>query len=86
MTKSELRVRMIFAFLLWVGVLITQSTQANDLSGFDDPSLLAAIEVWLQDNDPESLPIFASLAAEGNKAARLLLARIDLPNRPPAIS
>jgi hypothetical protein len=77
MAQSDLRVRMIFAFLLWVGVLITQSTQANDLSGFDDPSLLAAIEVWLQDNDPESLPNLASLAGEGNKAARLLLARIQ---------
>jgi hypothetical protein len=77
MMNSDLRIRMIFAGLLWVGVFITHSAQANDLSGFDDPALLAAIEVWLQDNDTESLPVFASLAGEGNKAARLLLARIE---------
>ena len=77
MTNSDLRIRMIFAGLFWVGVFITQSAQANDLSGFDDPALLAAIEVWLQDNDTKSLPVFASLAGEGNKAARLLLARIE---------
>jgi len=77
MTNSDLRIRMIFAGLLWVGVFITQSAQANDLSGFEDPALLAAIEVWLQDNDTESLPVFASLAGEGNQAARLLLARIE---------
>jgi hypothetical protein len=77
MTNSNFRIRMIFAGLLWVGVFSTQSAQANDLSGFDDPALLAAIEVWLQDNDTKSLPVFASLAGEGNKAARLLLARIE---------
>ena len=77
MTNSDLRMRMIFAGLLWVGVFSTQSAQANDLSGFDDPALLAAIEVWLQDNYTKSLPVFASLAGEGNKAARLLLARIE---------
>jgi len=77
MTNSDLGIRMIFAGLLWVGVFVTQSVQANDLSGFDDPALLAAIEVWLQDNDTESLPVFAALASEGNKAARLLLARIE---------
>ena len=77
MTNSYLRIRMIFAGMLWIGVFNFQSAQANDLSGFDDPALLSAIEVWLQDNDTKSLPVFASLAGEGNKAARLLLARIE---------
>ena len=77
MRNSDLRIRMIFAGLLWVGVFTIQSAQANDLSGFDDPALLAAIEVWLQDNDTESLPVFAFLAGEGNKAARMLVARIE---------
>jgi hypothetical protein len=76
MTNSN-RIWMIFAGLLWAGVFSTHSAQANDLSGFDDPALLAAIEVWLQDNDTKSLPVFDSLAGEGNKAARLLLARIE---------
>ena len=66
MTNSDLRIRMIFAGLFWVGVFSTQSAQANDLSGFDDPVLLAAIEVWLQDNDTKSLPVFASLAGDLN--------------------
>jgi hypothetical protein len=82
MTNSDLRIRMIFAGLFWVGVFSTQSGQANDLSGFDDPALLAGIEVWLQDNDTKSLPVFASWPVkatrqQGNKAARLLLARIE---------
>jgi hypothetical protein len=68
---------MIFIFLLCVGVFIAQSAQANDLSGSDDPAFQAAIEVWLDDNDKDSLPVFAALASEGNIAARLLLARIQ---------
>jgi len=77
MNNCDFRNQIIFAGLLWVGALFTQSAQANDLSGFDDPALMAAIEVWLQDNDTKSLPVFASLAGDGNKAARLLLARIE---------
>jgi hypothetical protein len=61
----------------WVAGFLMQAAQATDLSGIDDPALLAAVEVWLLDNDPDSLPVFASLAGEGNKAARLLLARIE---------
>jgi len=62
---------------LWPGVFVVHSAQADDLSGIDDPALLAAVELWLQDKDPDSLPVFATLAGDGNKAARLLLARIE---------
>jgi hypothetical protein len=75
--KSGIHLLMTVVVYFWIEVLAIQSVQANDLSGFDDPVLLAAIEVWLQDNDTKSLPVFASLAGEGNKAARLLLARIE---------
>ncbi len=47
------------------------------LEGSEDPSFQAAIEIWLQDNDKDSLSVFAALAREGNLAARLLLARIE---------
>ena len=63
--------------LFWVEVLVVQSAQANDLKGSEAPALQAAIEIWLQDNDEDSLPVFATLATEGNIAARLLLARIE---------
>ena len=63
--------------IFWVEVLVIQSVQANDLKGLEDPTFQTAIEIWLQDNDEESLPVFATLAGEGNIAARLLLARIE---------
>jgi hypothetical protein len=63
--------------IFWILIFLIPSVQANDLAGIDDPELLAATEIWLQDNDKDSLPVFASLAREGNKAARLLLARIE---------
>jgi hypothetical protein len=58
-------------------------SQANALSGAEDPALQAALEIWLQDNDADSLPVFASLAAEGNIAARLLLSRIEMIDQAP---
>jgi uncharacterized protein YfiM (DUF2279 family) len=60
-----------------LAVSLMHSAQAGDLSGEDDPALQAAIELWLQDNDADSLAQFAALASAGNKAARLLLARIE---------
>jgi hypothetical protein len=64
-------------FYFCVAVSLMHSAQAGDLSGKDDPALQAAIELWLQDNDADSLPQFAALASAGNAAARLLLARIE---------
>jgi hypothetical protein len=76
-TSSKFCLQVIFSFSLCVGIFTTQSTQADDLSGLDDPAFQAAIEVWLDDNDADSLPAFATLASEGNIAARLLLTRIQ---------
>ena len=77
LTNSCIQVKKIISVLLWVGVFVTQIAHASDLTGSDDPALLAAIEVWLEDNDKDSLPVIATLAGEGNIAARLLLARIE---------
>jgi hypothetical protein len=75
--KSGIHLLMTIVVFFWIEIFAIQGVQANDLSGFNDPALLAAIEVWLQDDDTKSLPVFAFLAGEGNKAARLLLARIE---------
>ena len=75
--KSSILLRTTMCVFFWAAIFVMQAAQATDLSGIDDPTLLAAVEVWLLDNDPDSLPVFASLAGEGNKAARLLLARIE---------
>ena len=82
--SSDHRVQMILAVIVWVGVFFAQGAQANDLSGSDDPALPAAIEIWLQDNDEESLSVIATLAGEGNIAARLLLARIEDTEQAPS--
>jgi len=66
-----------------MAVFVVSGAQADDLAGSTDPALQAAIESWLQDNDEDSLPVFASLAAEGNIAARLLLSRIEMTDQAP---
>jgi hypothetical protein len=40
--------------------------------------LQAALASWLADDDAEALPALAALAAEGDRAAQILLAQIDL--------
>ncbi|MEM7292606.1 MAG: hypothetical protein AAF420_04295 [Pseudomonadota bacterium] len=54
---------------------------AADLSGSNDPQLQEAIELWLEDDDRDSLGLISSLAQAGNVAARLLLARIEFTDR-----
>ena len=75
--KSSIHLRLTMSVFFWVAIFLTPPAKATDLSGIDDPALLAAVEVWLLDNDPDSLQVFAFHAGEGNKAARLLLARIE---------
>ena len=82
MAIGDIPLRLIFAAALWHGVC---TAQAGDLPGGDDPALLAAIDVWLQDNDADSLPAMAALAGDGNTAARLLLARIEATEQAPSI-
>ena len=53
------------------------ASTAPPLPGADDPGFVAALALWLADDEAEALPALAGLAASGNGAARLLLGQID---------
>jgi len=55
----------------------TDPARAAELRGQDDPRFRSALALWLADDDETALPELAALAAEGNRAAQVLLARID---------
>ena len=65
-------------------LMLSFSAVANDLAGKDEPEFQAALQLWLNDNDDESLTRLSKLAMEGNVAARLLLARIEVTDRAPS--
>jgi len=50
---------------------------AAAIAGQDDPRFVAALELWLADDEAEALPALAALAGEGNRAAQVLLALIE---------
>jgi hypothetical protein len=66
-------------FLILVGFLLALApfAVAGPIAGQDDPRFQAALEAWLADDEPVALPALAGLAAEGNRAAQVLLALID---------
>ena len=82
--RSGIHLLMATSVSLCVGVLGVLNAQANDLQGLQEPVLLAAVQIWLQDNDRDSLPTIATLAADGNIAARLLLSRIEATDQGPS--
>ena len=49
----------------------------SPIAGQADPRFQAALAAWLADDEPAALPELAALAAEGNRAAQVLLALID---------
>ena len=71
--------------LLAVAVVLILSlaiaTRAAELRGQDDPRFQSALALWLDDDDETALPEFAALAAEGNRAAQVMLAQIDVTPR-----
>lgn len=70
--------RNLLAFLaLLLLTLGTDPARAAELRGQDDPRFRAALALWLADDDETALPELAALAAEGNRAAQVLLAQID---------
>ncbi len=71
------------AACILIGFLAHQA-QAGDVDGSTDPAFVAAVEVWLEDNDRDSLPALAELAAAGNIASRLLLSRIAATDQAPS--
>ena len=72
------------AGLAWLQAVAPQAVKADDLAGNNDPALQAAISSWLADDDENSLPVLAALAADGNVAARLLLSRIEVIDQAPS--
>lgn len=54
------------------------------VAGAQDSGFREAVELWLADDDARSLPLMAKLAREDNRAARLLLARIEFTDRAPS--
>lgn len=57
-------------------LLAAHAPMATDLPGQKAPGLRAVVDRWLAD-DETALPDFAALAAEGNRAAQVLLALVD---------
>ena len=65
----------------WLFAFPLNPVVATELPGAEWPLLQEAVELWLDDNDSDSLTLMAELALEGNTAARLLLARIETTDR-----
>lgn len=71
--------RLILAAL--IACATTSPLRAADIPGANAAVMQEAVAAWLEGSDAESLPKLAMLAAEGNTAARLLLARIEHTDR-----
>lgn len=67
---------MVIAVLLLLALAAAPAPTA-ELRGQDDPRFRAALDLWLADDEAVALPELAALAAGGNRAAQVLLARID---------
>jgi hypothetical protein len=74
----------ILAVVLGAGLFTASPAVAAELPGADSADFVAAVDTWLDDNDADSLPALASLANEGNIAARLFLARIEATDWAPS--
>ena len=77
--------RVILVLLLLVcSVGISNYSVAETIQGSDNTRFKQAVTAWLNNNDEQSLPLFAELALEGNIAARLFLSRIERTERVPS--
>ncbi len=74
----------IFIFLLIPLLCSTTVSSDSIIEGSEHPELVSAINLWLKNDDENSLPLMAKLAREGNTAARLLLSRIERTERAPS--
>jgi hypothetical protein len=66
------------ALVLSLHVLSPTRASADDIEGQADPRFRQALADWLDDDDAASLPVFAALAAEDNRAAQVMLGFIDI--------
>lgn len=60
-----------------LAIFVAGAVCADDLPGQDDERFQAALALWLDNDEATALPDLAALAAEGNRAAQVLLALID---------
>ena len=58
-------------------LLAAPAARAGAIAGQDDRRFVAALALWLADDEAQALPAFAGLAAGGNRAAQLILGLID---------
>ncbi len=66
------------AALLSLQILAPLRATAAPISGQTDPRFQQAMADWLDDDDAASLPVFAALAAEDNRAAQVMLGLIEI--------
>ncbi len=71
----------VFLVLALCVLFAPQAGYSSSLTGQDDTDFQNAVDLWLADDDRNSLANLAVLAARGNRAARLLLARIEGTDR-----
>jgi hypothetical protein len=64
--------------LFCVAVALSGPMRADEIAGQADPRFQAALADWLDDDDARSLPVFAALAAEDNRAAQVMLGLIEV--------
>jgi hypothetical protein len=73
--------RILLPFWLMVAglgvVAAAGSARAEPVPGAGDAAFSAALADWLADDDEAALPALAALAADGNRAARILVSLID---------
>lgn len=60
-----------------IPVLFLCAEASAEISGSNDVAFRTAMTQWLDDDDRQALPALSSLAHNGNKAARYLLAQIE---------
>jgi len=75
------KILIIFLFGYFISL---NSLLAFELEGSDHTVFKAAVQLWLDNDDQNSLPLLSQLASKGNIAARLLLARIEQVDRAPS--
>jgi len=74
----DLRVSVVgLLFALVVNAPISTAGQTRAIPGASTPDFVAAMDLWLGDDERSALPELARLARAGNLAARMLVAMID---------
>ena len=70
--RPLLSIALVLAFLLTAAAV-----RAEPVPGADEPAFRDALAAWLEDDDAAALPAMAALAADGNRAAQILLSLVD---------